>query len=344
MFKIIFTIFLSFIFIFQHAFAQPLPAEFYTSTFEAKIGDEIVLQLKINPQADQPVYTVSADLFYDPEMLEYVDSDYTVDSGVFGLSGSPYFLEDVQNGMLRLTAGFPEGASSPRNFTTYRFKAKAAGVTKIYIQNGEALNAENTNIGLQQKEIAIEISDNILTAEALPPEIININLNLDILGPIAIYKEESYTFPIDTTGTVGTDDATVKIFVYNEDTELFYTEEKVINPNNTEPIYFTIPANTLVEGNYVISVETGDIFGQNRIVAQKEIGVLSNGQTWVTKNKEIIYPAFIFIVLISLIHHLAKERDLYFKIAELSRERRRTKTLKNIKKISKKTLKEIGEN
>jgi hypothetical protein len=329
-------------FIFQSAQAQ-LSAKFYTNTLEANIGDEINLQLKINPSADQPIYTVSADLIYDPNILEYVSSGYTDDSNIFGLQKPPYFLEDTENGMIRLTAGFPTGANTLTSFTNYKFIAKSTGTAKIYIQSGKALNAESTDIGLQQKEITINVGDGVPTGEALPPEVHNIDLSVDILGPLAIYKEESYIFPIETQGTVGDTSAVVKIYVYNEKTELFYSEEKVVDPNLFEPLYFTIPADTLEVGNYVISAEAVDSYGQTKIIAQKKIGVLSNGQTWVTKNKHFLFPGFIFVAIVALIHHLARERDLYFKLAEMKVGRKKVWTLKNVKKISKKKLKSLGE-
>jgi hypothetical protein len=341
--KLFIFFFLSFLLIFsERVFAQPLSAKFYTSTLDAKVGDEINLQLKINPRVDMPVYTVSADLMYDPGVLEYVSSEYTDAADVFGVQKPPYFLEDTESGMIRLTAGFPEGANTLRNFTNYKFKAKKTGTTKIYIQNGKALNAESNDIGLQQKEITLNISENIpepvfndeiITAEALPPQdnIYNIELKLDILGPLAIYKEDGFTFPIDTAGTIGNTDGKIKIYVYNEKTELFFQEEKTIDPKVSEPVYFTIPPNTLTEGNFVISVETIDNDGQSRIIAQKEIGVLSNGETWMTKNKDYLIPVFIFIALLALIHHIMRDRDLYFRLKDLRKTKPKT-TKRTVKK------------
>lgn len=341
---------LAFAFLFVFYFTQgveaaTLKAKFYTNTLEAKVGDEINLQLKINPEQDVPVYTVSADLFYNPNLLGYVGSGYSEDSQVFGVQKPPYFLEDTENGMIRLTAGYPQGATTLTGFTKYKFTAKSKGVAKIYIQGGKALNAENTDIGLQQKELTINIVDATSTGtstDAVPPEVHNIDLSLDILGPIAIYKQEAYTFPIDKVGTVGDSDVKMRIFVYNQKTELFYKEEKTINKDNeNEPLYFTIPANTLEIGNYVISVETLDENGNSKIIAQKNIGVLSNGETWYTRNKNWFLPVFIFFAIIAILHHIAKDRDLYFKIAEIRRGRVKIRTLRTIKKISKKNLKNL---
>lgn len=339
--SIISTLVFSFLFIFffsKVVEAAPLQAKFYTNTLDAKVGDEINLDLKINPQEGTPIYTVSADLMYDPDKLTYISSGYAEDSKVFGVRKSPYFLEDTENGMIRLTAGYPTGAKGLSNFTKYKFTAKAIGATKIYIQGGKALDAESADIGLQRKEITINITDgtnmatdSVLTASALPPEVHNIDMSLDILGPTAIYRENAYIFPIDKKSTIGPEDVKVKVYVYNQKTELYYQDEKTIPgdaSSTNEPIYFTIPANTLDIGEYIISVETIDATGNHKIIAQKTIGVLSNGQNWLVKNKDTVLPAFLFVVIIALLHHLAKDRDLYFKIREMGRGKKKRRLSK----------------
>lgn len=292
--------------------AQPLNAKFYTNTLDAVVGDKIYLKLMVNPRPEKPIYTVSASLMYDPSVLEFVASEFTDSVKLLPVPKPPYTLTDTTNGMIRRTAGFTNGVDSLVNFTTYEFKAIKEGNTKISIEDGVVLDENNNDIGLQQKELTIRVgapSDGATsTAEY------SLNLNLDILGPIAVYKEKAYTFPIDIIGREFWIDKTIKVYVYNEKAELFFTEEKLLNDILDNPTTFTIPANTLVEGNYVISAETTDEFGQNQIIAQKSIGALSNGENWVTKNREFLLPFFLFIVAISIIHHVAKDRDLYFKI------------------------------
>jgi hypothetical protein len=307
--------------------AQPLGAKFYTNTLDAVVGDEINLQLKINPRADLPIYTVSADLIYNPISLEYVESAYSEDSKVFGVSKPPHFLEDVQNGMIRLTGGYPTGAKSLVNFTRYKFKAVKPGLTKIYIQGGKALDAENNDIGVEQKEITINIISTCTAEVASEVESTKreISLVLEILGPIAIYKEVDYTFQVLQPQRLDSRYATLKVYVYNDKTELFFEKEMQYVPDEDRYLSFTIPADTLEEGSYVISGETTYEDGTTEVTSQKNIGVLSNGETWFTRNKTYFIPLFIFMACMALIHHIAVDRDLYARFAELRRLKRKKK-------------------
>ncbi len=139
----------------------------------------------------------------------------------------------------------------------------------------------------------------------------------EIFGPSALYKEESYTFVLDRNENIHNSDSKVKIYVYNPKLELAFVEEQIIDQASLQPFYFTIPPGTLSVGNYFMSIEAIDNVGKSRIVAQKDIGVLSNGKTWVTKNSEILLSFFAFVVVVAVIHHIARDRELYSTLGKM---------------------------
>ena len=96
-------------------------------------------------------------------------------------------------------------------------------------------------------------------------------------------------------------------------------------------MYFTIPANTLSVGNYVISVESINTFGQSKIIAQKTIGVLSNNQNWASKHKSWLLPLFLFISVLAIVHHLMKDRDLYFLAYKMIKTRGKKEKKKSLR-------------
>lgn len=134
---------------------------------------------------------------------------------------------------------------------------------------------------------------------------------VEIYGPSALYKEEPYTFVLDRGENILNSDVKVTIYVYNPKTELAFVQEQTIDQSSSVPFYFNIPENTFSVGDYFISVEATDNLGYRRIVAQKDIGVLSNGKTWVTKNREAILSLFAFFAVVGAIHHIAKDREIY---------------------------------
>lgn len=323
-YKIILSFTLSLFVYVQNISAQPLPARLYTNALEVKVGDTIRLQLKVNPKPEKPIFTVSSSLMYDPSILQYMSSNFSDSVFMLPVPRAPYSLEDTENGMIRRTAGYTNGVDTLVGFTEYEFKALKPGDAKISIEDGVALDIDNIDIGLQQKELTIHILDkDTATSTESTSTNFDVKLNLDILGPVAIYKEEGYVFPIDQIANNLLGTTTVKVFVYNNKTELFFSEEKTFFPNTNEPIAFTIPANTLVEGGYVISAEIQGEDGFPEIIAQKEIGVLSNHSNWVTDNRDWLLPLFLFIVVIAIIHHISVDRGIYTKIKQIRRKKRR---------------------
>lgn len=160
---------------------------------------------------------------------------------------------------------------------------------------------------------------------------------VEIFGPSALYKEESYTFVLDRNQNIFNSDSKVIIYIYNPKLEISFLQEQAVGQASIEPFYFNVPENTLEEGDYFISIEAVDNVGKKRIVAQKDIGVLSNGKTWVTKNKEAILSFFAFVAVIGAIHHIAKDRELYAHLKRIKIEKKKktkSKTKRQIKKRS----------
>lgn len=156
-----------------------------------------------------------------------------------------------------------------------------------------------------------------------------------IVGPSALYIEQPYTFILNRNENIKNSDSKIKVYVYNPKLELAFTQEQIVDQISREPFYFNIPANTLSAGEYFMSVEATDNVGKSRIIAQKDIGVLSDGKTWISRNSEMFFALFGFVVVVALIHHVAKERELYamlskIKISKKKKTKRRVKkTLKN---------------
>lgn len=323
------TVFLFIIFFSTEVIAEPLGAKLYTNTLDAKVGDTIYLKLKVNPKTGEPIYTVSASLMYQPSILEYISVEFADSMKMLPVPKPPYTLTDTVNGMIRRTAGYTNGTDSLSDFTKYEFKAVKEGDAIISVEDGVALDGNNTDIGLQQKQLTIHVGP---AAEATTTDY-NIELSLDILGPLAIYKEEDYKFNIFQPEKKAGENAMMKIYVYNEKAELFYSKEVAVNTGDGQYIPFTIPADTFEVGNYVISAETTFADGNKEVVAQKYIGVLSNGKNWFTKHKDILIPLSILFVCFAVLHHIAKDRDLYFKIASRIRRKKKTTIRRKTKKI-----------
>ena len=155
-----------------------------------------------------------------------------------------------------------------------------------------------------------------------------------IFGPSALYKEDSYTFVLDRIQNVFNSDSVIKMYIYNPKLEISFSEEQVIDQTSLGAFYFHVPENTLAEGDYFVSIEVTDNVGKSRVVGQKEIGVLSNGKTWVTRHKEILFAIFAFVIIIAMIHHIAKDRELYAHLKRIKIERKK-KTKKRTKSAKK---------
>lgn len=305
----------------QMAIAAPLPALFYASTFEASVGDTITFNLKVNPEAGKPAFTVGATLKYDPKLLSYQDT--SVDKAWLPLSRSPYEITDTAGGVVTRTAGYPEGAKGVTSFTSYSFRAVAPGETKVVISEGMALDAENNDAGLQVKTITIKIGGQKepvqVAADTGAPVKKNIQqtIVLDVQGNTAMYSTEDYNFTVDhglkvsqpTTGTTS-------VSVYDQNGSEVYKTEQNFNTTSSTSLAYTIPANTLPPGDYSMVVTTKHSDQKTPLSITKQLGVLAKADTMVEKEVQVpfiplyVYVAFgilLIIILLMIIHKKSKK-------------------------------------
>lgn len=292
----------------QFAFAGPLPMQFYASTFEANVGDTVTFTLKVNPEAGKPAYTVGATLKYDPKIVSFIDA--SVDKAWMPLSKSPYELTDTTNGVVTRTAGYPEGLKTVANFTTYSFRATTPGETKITIGEGMSLDAESNDSGIQSKVIKLTVRGATEPAEApttsttqtqkAEPAKKNVQqtIVLDVQGQTAMYSDEDYTFNVvhslkveqPTTGTTS-------VSVYDQNGAEAFVTSKNFDNSTTTTLSFTIPANSLVAGNYSLVVTTKHSDQKTPLSVTKDLGVLSKSEKTIEKAVNVPYiPLYVYAI------------------------------------------------
>lgn len=169
----------------------------------------------------------------------------------------------------------------------------------------------------------------------------NLNTNHKIKIDDIVYKQESYNFDLNTQKQKFSQLAMTKIWVFDENANLLFEDDAIWNTGFGETLHFNIPANTLDEGNYRIIAKTRYENGIEETVAEKNIKVLSNGQTWFTQNKIFFWPAFFIIVAAAFLHHVFVELELYRKIKSLKKNLKKNKAKKTLK-IKAKTKKKIS--
>jgi len=303
---IISVVLLSMQFALQSVFAAPLQAQFFTSSFDANVGDTIVMELKVVPTTDKPAYTVGATLKYDPSLVSFVNT--TFDKNWLGLSRSPYELTDTSSGIITRTAGYPEGLKSTGSFVKYTFTAKAPGKAVMNISSGMSLDAENNDAGLQNKTITINIKGKEAPAPTAPAEVAASKakpqtITIDIVGDTAFYSSKDYSFQIplklkEAQSTTGT----TSVSIYNQDGAEVYKDEKGFTGSTDTSLAFTIPANSLPQGNYSIMAESKYDNQKSPTSATKNIGSLDQNDKIVNNNVEVPFiPLYMYIIIAILL-------------------------------------------
>lgn len=300
----------------QLAIAAPLPALFYTSTFQASVGDTITFDLKVNPDASKPAYTVGATLKYDPTLLSFQSA--SVANMWLPLSGSPYELTDTTNGILTRTARYPTGLAGVANFTHYSFKAIKPGETKVVISEGVALDVENNDAGLQQKTITVRIvrkeaSTTPTTSSEPAKKTVQQTITLGVVGSTAAYATEDYNFSIAhnlkveqvTTGTTS-------VSILDQNGSEFYKTEKNFNTSTNTSLAFIIPSGTLQPGDYSLVITTKHSDQKTPLTFTKPLGVLAKTDIVIEKAVPTayiplyVYGMFAILLLIILLMYIHK--------------------------------------
>ena len=186
------------------------------------------------------------------------------------------------------------------------------------IFTGKALNGENNDVGVQNTSLNLRIGEQNGGAENLKTVLVDLSLN--VKGDNAFYKQDDYTFSIYHKKQDKDQYAMSKIWVFDEDANLHFESEQVWSTGYDTVLPFVIPADTIFEeGNYRIIAKVRYADGIEEVVAEKSVGVLSNGQTWFTKNKNVFMPLFFLVVVAAVIHHIFDEREIYRRLRNLRR-------------------------
>jgi hypothetical protein len=205
-------------------------------------------------------------------------------------------------------------------FITYKFKGKKSGSTRVLIAAGQAFNDNNSDVGLRSTELNLVISgDAGSPTPNLQEKVVDVKIN--VKGDNAFYKQDPYTFTLYHKKEGKHQQAISKIWLFDEGWNVVYENEKLWRTDEDTILNFVIPENTVEkEGNYTIIAKVRYEDGTEKEVAEKYLGVLSNGKTWFTKNSHIFMPFFWATVIISIIHHFFSEREVYFKLHSFLRK------------------------
>jgi hypothetical protein len=316
----IFAVFLCFGWL--NSFAQEVGTKLDSSTSKLNVGQVVVVSLSIEPESNNAVYTVSANLVFDPTKLEFISA--TTDPAWLELNQPDMYITDTVNGLVVRTAGYPNGILGKANFVTYKFRAREAGDTRILIAAGQAYNDNNTNIGIKNTDLNLTILGDRVEAEAVE-KVINVNIKVE--ADNAFYRQDPYAFTVYHKKEAKAQQAITKIWVFDEDWNIHFEDEKLWRTDMDNVLNFTIPEDTIEqEGNFRIIAKVRYEDGREFEVAEKDIGVLSNGKTWFTKNTHFFMPVFFLVVFVSIIHHFFVEREVYFKLRRYLKKVSKSKT------------------
>ena len=235
----------------QNVFAATANLKFYTSETAPKTGDVVELDLKVDGNTKTPYYTYVVNLEYDATKLKF--EGVTYGDGWVGVE--PDAVTDIEKGIVKRTAGYPNGATKLMTVLKYKFKALAPGNASVKITGEAALDQENKSAELQNKNITLKISGKELTEEIAALK--NQNITLNIVGDSTVALTNAYQFKIEHAlqnqkATVGTTSATV----FDINGQKVMSEDRAFNISTNTSLDFNIPANALVAGNYTISAES----------------------------------------------------------------------------------------
>lgn len=299
----------------QFVSAELVSTKLNTESASLSVGEEFTIKLSVSPIDSVPVYTVFTTLKYDPTKVEIVKSVYG-DEWV-SLNIPEVQVTNRRDGLLTRAAGLPGGVKGSKEFITYTFKGIQNGPTTIKVINGEAYNENNTDVGVNTSSLDINIGEEEVSSTTKSS---TYDLNLNITGDNAFYKEESYSFDVYFQPKATKQAAITKAWVLNLAGYPVYQDEQEWTTSPVGTIKnFVIPGGMLDEGNYRIVVRTRYENGVEEDDMYKDVGVLSNGENWVTKNKNLILPIFIFIVAFAVLHHFMIERNMYDKLRRIKK-------------------------
>jgi hypothetical protein len=303
--------------------AQDVETRLSANADKLNVGEVVIVNLSVEPDAGNPVYTVSANLVYDPSKLEFISA--TVDSQWLELNQKELFVTDTINGLIIRTGGYPNGFLGAAKFVSYKFKARSLGDTRILIAAGKAYNDNNSDVGVKTTDLNLTIlgssEEGGEAKEARKEKVFD--LRIAIKSDNAFYRQDTYTFTMYHKKEEKHQQAITKIWLFDENWNVHFEDERLWRTDQDTVLNFTIPGDTVgKEGNFKIIAKVRYEDDREFEVAEKDIGILSNGKTWFTKNSQLFMPLFFVLIIIAAIHHVFVEREVYFKLHSLLRAKR----------------------
>lgn len=296
-----------------------MPLLFYVNSFDAEVGDTVSFDLKVNPNGT--IYTVGTTLNYDPSLLTFVSA--TFDKNWMALSRAPYELTDTINGNIQRTAGYPEGATGVTEFVKYKFRAKSAGKAVVTIKEGIAFDADNNDLGVQTKQITVNIGERKQTAttettataakETAKTVEKHVNVTLDLVGATGHSAGSDYNLSAKLKVTDDKDNivneaqalnATTTVSLVNKMGQALWSDSKVIaTVTNNQSVDFVIPSTVLANGDYDIMADVKYEGQKAPEIASKPIGVLESKteQIVTTKIPDYLWPLIITLIVLVLV-------------------------------------------
>lgn len=277
------------------------PAKFYASTFDAKVGQTVEFELKVDPSADKPVYTAVVNLEYDKNLLTFKSASYQQG----WIPVTPEEVTDTANGVIKRTAGYPAGAKTLTSIVKYSFVAKAPGKANVNIIGSSAYDVDSNDVGLQNKSITVNIGGTEVPEAQKAPEVVKEEkkvtqeIILSFKGDTGMVADKDYMMTVmqdlkvkqDTNGTTS-----VSIFDINGQEVL--KQDKLFTTSDDNSLDFTIPAGSLVAGNYSIVVTSNYDKQKSPARLTKDLGVVNAGEKVVNITEKVaVIPVYIWIII-----------------------------------------------
>lgn len=292
--------------IFTLAFAAALPAKFYASTFDAQVGQPVEFELKVDPSAAQPVYTVIANLEYDHNLLTFKGASYQAG----WIPVTPDEVTDTANGVIKRTAGYPSGATALTSIVKYQFVAAAPGKAVVNITGGSAYDANSNDMGLQNKSITVNIGGKAVPEATPAPTPSNPNptpaakkvtqvITLAISGDTAVAADKDYNFTIAQKFKVNQDTVgTTSVSIFDINGQEVLKQDQVFTSNTDNTLTFNVPANSLVPGNYSLVATTIHDNQKTPERMTKDLGVLASTEKVVNTTTQVpVIPVYIWVII-----------------------------------------------
>lgn len=318
----LFFLLVSFIFSSVNAQAStPVVSTLTTKSKLVQVGDVVTVNLTVNTVADIPIYSALVNLVYDNDILEFKQAQMS--NEWMYLSGSKYEVTDTNNGLITRAGGYPNGILGQAPFITYTFRAIKKGKTDLLIVAGQAYDKNNNDEGLTSTNLELEILEDSSSknVDEDKNEGVTFDMSLSVKGDNAFYKQDDYVFDIYHKKENKVQQAITKIWVFDDDANLHFEDQKQWITDSDTVLNFTIPANTLEEGNYRIISKVRYEDNVEKTINEKSVGVLSNGKTWFTQNRPLFWPFFLTLVFIAILHHIFTEREIYRSLLKTKKTR-----------------------